>query len=258
MSSGHGRKRSKSTRKEQGEPEKKRGRHHDDDDKDKDKDRSREHRRSHSRSRSRSRSKSHHHSRHERAHSRSRERTDAKEGRRHEEVKVQGLPPGWRAYRSSSGDVFYYHSATRTRQWARPGEAPAAAGTTAAAAAPQDAAARGAAGPQEVPLDIDAETLARLAPPPLVMPGSMYAGAQFTEEERAALARAGVRIDGAEVVPEKVLSAPRTFLHSACLGCHRSLFDPRTAQFLGPLSCEKNPVPAVGPLPPLPSTTPCP
>lgn len=257
MASGHSRKRSKSARREREEPERKRARHHDDEDGDRDKrDRAHEHRRS------RSRSKSRHHSRHERH--RSRERTDAKEGRRHEEVKVAGLPHGWRAYRSSSGDVFYYNAATRARQWARPGEPkadrPAAAGSrTEDTSAPR--AGRDAAPLQEVPLDLDAATLARLAPAPLVMPRSMYTGVHFTEEERAALARAGVVIDGAEVAPTAAVRAraePRRFVHCACVGCNSRVFDPRTAQFLGPFSCEKNPVPAVGPLLQMPQVTLCP
>lgn len=270
MASGQSRKRSKSARRERGEPEKKRSRHHHDDS---DRDREREHRRSrsrsHSRSRSRSRSKSHrrtredehHHSRHERH--RSRERTDAKEGRRHEEVKVAGLPSGWRAYKSSSGEVFYYNSATRARQWARPGETKgetAAATCTRAEKKKTPDESKDVRTLQDVPLDLDAETLARLAPAPLVMPRSLYAGVQFTEEERAALVQAGVEINGEETKPTAEVPAfaePRKFMHCACVGCHSKVFDPRTAQFLGPLSCEKNPVRSVRPLP-LPIFTLCP
>ena len=271
MASGQSRKRSKSARREREEPEKKRARHHHHHDEDKDKDKDRERRRSRSRSRSHRRTweDEHRHSRHERH--RSRERSDAKEGRRHEEVKVAGLPHGWRAYKSSSGDVFYYNSATRARQWARPGapQAETAADTgsraekTGAPEASRDKAAAAAVSAVPLDLELDAETLARLASAPLVMPRSMYAGAQFTEEERAALARAGVDIDGPETTPAaatevRAFAEPRMFVHCACVRCHSKVFDPQTALFLGPLSCEKNPVPSVRPLPPLSEVTPCP
>lgn len=298
MQSGSSHKRSRSSRDDREEPDSKRSRREEDEKDRRHSSRGRSKPRSRSRSRSKSRGRRHsrdrssgrgHEHRHDherekdrkhernRSRDRSRERSreqsrdrgrGGKEGKRHEEVDVPDLPRGWRAYKSSSGDIFYYNSETKTRQWNKPGTPSSSSSDSRQkdrSSSESSAMKREKKEERDEPAwninkeltecvrllineeEVEPKAAASEEPagmpsknPLLVMPKNMYSGIDLSEDESRALSSIGIVINVDDSVQDDGLASKTTrLLKCACAKCSRDTLDPRVARTARLLSCGK-------------------